>query len=173
MNVIESEEFAKLTLDKNANSFVIHARQVLNTNKPLVHRDRRDRIVQARSAVGTVKLPPEYNEYSDVFSNSDAAELSKHGPADHAIDLIDGKQPPYDPIYNLNKVELETLRGYIESNLANGFIRPSTLPAGSPIPNRYPPPLVEKSIDRLAMAKTYSQLDLTAAYHRLRIKKGD
>ena len=80
-----------------------------------------------------MELPPEYNEYSDVFSNSDAAELPKHRPADHAIDHIDGSQPPYDPIYNLNEVKLETLRGYIESNLANGFIRPSTSPARSPI----------------------------------------
>ena len=87
MDIIESEEFAKLALDKNANSFIIHARQVLNANKPFVHRDRRDRIVQARSTADTVELPLKYNEYSDVFSNSDAAELPKHRPADHAMTL--------------------------------------------------------------------------------------
>ena len=92
MYFIAPEEFAKLVLDKNANIFVIHARQVLNANESFVHRDHQDCIVQARSAVaGTVELPPEYNEYSDVFSDSGAAELSKHGPADHEIDLIDGK----------------------------------------------------------------------------------
>ena len=41
------------------------------------------------------------------------------------------------------------------------------------IKNRYPLPLVGESIDRLATAKRYTQLDLTAAYHRLRTKKGD
>lgn len=93
MDVIESEEFAELALDKNVNSFVFYARQVLNANEPFVYRNRRDRIVQTRSVAGTVELPPEYNEYFDVFSDSGAAELPKHGPADHAIDLIDGKQP--------------------------------------------------------------------------------
>ena len=162
-------------------SFVIHARQVLNAkHKSFVHRDRRDRIVQARGVTGTMKLPPEYNEYSDVFSDSGAAELPKHGPADHAIDLIDGIQPPYDLIYNLNEVERETLRGYIESNLANGFIRPSTSPTGSSIlsvrepggglrlcvdyrglnmitiKDRYPFPLIGEFIDRLAMTKRYT-----------------
>ena len=106
MDVIESEGFAKLALDKNANGCVIHARHVLNANEPLVHRDHQDRIVQARSAAGTVELPPVYNEYPDVSSDSGAAELPTHGPADHAI--------------NLNEVELETLRGYVERNLANG-----------------------------------------------------
>ena len=41
------------------------------------------------------------------------------------------------------------------------------------IKNRYPLPLVGESIDRLATAKRYTQLDLTAAYHRLRTKEGD
>ena len=181
MNVIELENFAKLALDKNANNFVIYVRQVLNAKpESFVHRDHRDSIVQARSAAGTVKLPPEYNEYSDVFSDSGAAELPKHGPADHAIDLIDGKQPLYDLIYNLNAVELETLRGYIESNLANGFIRSSTSPARSSIlfvqkscedlrlcvdyrglnmitiKNTSPLPLIGEFIDRLAMIKRYT-----------------
>ncbi len=198
VDVIDPKEFAKLALDKEAHCFVIHARQVTTANEPPVHRDRQQHIAQANNVVTeAVELPSEYSEYSDVFSDSGAAELPEHGPADHAIDLMDERQPPHGPIYNLNEVELETLRGYIESNLANGFIRPSTSPAGSPIlfvrkpggglrlcvdyrglnlitiKNRYPLPLVGESIDRLAMAKRYTQLDLTAAYHRLRIKAGD
>ncbi len=198
VDVIDPKEFARLAIDKGAHCFVIHARQVVTANEPPVHRDRRSHIARANlAATDAVQLPLEYHEYSDVFSDTGAAELPNHGPADHAIDLMDEKQPPYGPIYNLNEVELETLRGYIETNLASGFIRPSTSPAGSPIlfvrkpggglrlcvdyrglnmitiKNRYPLPLVGESIDRLAMAKRYTQLDLTAAYHRLRIKKGD
>ncbi len=74
-----------------------------------------------------MKLSSEYSEYSDVFSDSDATELSEHGSADHAIDLINERQSPYDSIYNLNEIKLETLREYIESNLINGFIRLFTL----------------------------------------------
>ena len=41
------------------------------------------------------------------------------------------------------------------------------------IQDRSPLSLVGESIDRLVMVKRYPRLDLTAAYHRLRIKKGD
>ena len=52
---------------------------------------------------------------------------------EHAIELEEGKQPPFGPIYSLGPVELETLKTYIETNLANGFIRPSKSLAGAPI----------------------------------------
>ena len=145
-----------------------------------------------------VIVPPEDSDYADVFSESSAAELFKHtGINDHPIDLVDDKQPPYGPIYSLGLVELETLKTYIETNLANGFIRPSQSPAGAPIlfikkkdgslqlcvdyrglnnltiKNRYPLPLIGESLDRLGRAKRFTQLDLTNAYHRMRIREGD
>lgn len=40
---------------------------------------------------------------------------------EHAINLEEGKKPPYVPIYSLGLV---TLKKYIQLNLANGFIRP-------------------------------------------------
>ena len=50
---------------------------------------------------------------------------------EHAIELEEDKQLPFGPIYSLGPVELETLKTYIETNLANGFIRPSKSPAGA------------------------------------------
>ena len=41
----------------------------------------------------------------------------------HAIELIDKQQPPYEPIYSLKPIELEILKIYIKTNLANGFMR--------------------------------------------------
>ncbi len=50
-------------------------------------------------------------------------ELSENtGMNEHAIELIEGKQPPYGPIYTLSPVELETLKTYIETYLKTGFI---------------------------------------------------
>ena len=116
---------------------------------------------------------------------------------EHAIDLEDGKQPPYGPIYSLSPVELETLKIYIKTHLKTGFIWPSKSPAGAPIlfnkkpngslrlcvdyqglnnltiKNRYPLPLIGELLDRLGRAKRFTQLDLTSAYHRMRIKEGD
>ncbi len=119
------------------------------------------------------------------------------GMNEHAIKLIDGKQPPYGPIYALSPVELETLKTYIKTHLKTVFIRLSKSPAGAPIlfdkkpdsslrlcvnyrglnnltiKNRYPLPLISDSLDRLGPAKRFTQLDLTSAYHRMRIREGD
>lgn len=80
-----------------------------------------------------VLLPQEYDDFAEVFSDIDANKLPEHGPHNHAIDLIDDRQPPYRPVYNLSEVELTTLRQYIDKHLANEFIRPSKSPAGAPI----------------------------------------
>ena len=115
----------------------------------------------------------------------------------HAIKLEDGKQPPYRLIYSLGLVEFETLKIYIETNLVNGFIWPLKSPTGAPIlfvckpngslrlcvdyrglnnltiKNWYPLPLIGESLDRLGQAKRFTQLNLTSAYHRMRIKEGN
>ena len=80
------------------------------------------------------EVPVEYFDYSDVFSAENAAELLKNIKMnEHAIKLEEGKQPPFGPINSLGLVELETLKTYIETNLAKSFIRSSKSPAGAPI----------------------------------------
>ncbi len=144
------------------------------------------------------KVPSEYADFADIFSPKLAVDLSEHTAInDHAIELVDDWQPPYVPIYSLGPVELELLKAYIENNLASGFIRPSKSPAGAlilfdkkpdgslrlcvdywglnnlTIKNRYPLPLVEESLDQLVRARRFTQLDLTNAYHQIRIREGD
>ena len=41
------------------------------------------------------------------------------------------------------------------------------------VKNRYPLPLISKTLDRLNSAKVFIKLDLKDAYHRIRIRKGD
>lgn len=53
-----------------------------------------------------VKLPMKYIEINN-----------------HAIILIESYNPFYRPIYSLKLVELETLETYINTNLANSFIK--------------------------------------------------
>ncbi len=48
--------------------------------------------------------------------------LENTGINEHAIELIDRKQPFYEPIYTLSLVELETLKTYIKILLKTGFI---------------------------------------------------
>ena len=48
---------------------------------------------------------------------------------EHAIKQEERKQQLFGPIYSLELIELETLKIYIKTNLANGFIWPFKFPA--------------------------------------------
>ena len=143
-------------------------------------------------------LPEELLEYTDVFAASGGTALAPHRDGvDLAIEVEDGKQPPYGPLYPLSPAELEVLRQYLQENLEKGFIRPSKSPAGAPIlfvpkkdgglrlcvdyrglnavtvKNRYPLPLIGEIMDRVNGAKWFSKIDLKDAYHKIRIQPGD
>lgn len=149
------------------------------------------------AVTGGGALPMQYAEFEDVFNPANAERLPENADHDHAIDMKEGAQPPHKPIYPLSAKELAVLREYIDECLRRGWIRPSQSPAGAPIifvpkkdgslrlcvdyrglneltiKNRYPLPLVGETMDRLAGAKIYTQLDLKDAYHRIRIREGD
>ncbi len=89
-----------------------------------------------------IKVFSKYADFIDVFSPKLAIELSEHMRInDHAIELVDDRQPLYSPIYSLGPVELEILKAYIKNNLVNSFIRPSKSPIGAPI-------LFDKKLDK-------------------------
>ena len=78
------------------------------------------------------EVPAEYSNYSNVFSAENATELLENtGINKHAIKLKENKQLSFGLIYNLGQIELEMLKPYIKTNLANGFIRPSKFPANA------------------------------------------
>lgn len=61
-------------------------------------------------------------------------ELSENsGINKYTIELIEGKQSSYNPIYSLGLVELEMLKVYIETNLKTSFIWLSKLLIETPI----------------------------------------
>ena len=115
----------------------------------------------------------------------------------NAIKLEKNKKPSFGSIYSLGQVELEMLKTYIETNIVNGFIQPSKSPIGASIlfdqkpdrslcpcvnyrdlnnitiKNQYPLPLIGESLDQVGQAKRFTQLDLTNAYHRMRIREDD
>ena len=65
-----------------------------------------------------------YLDFADVFSKKSAAVLLEYTEINiHVINLEEGKQPLYGSIYSLGPMELKTLKTYIKTNLANGFIR--------------------------------------------------
>src|SRR5258706_4223304 len=143
-------------------------------------------------------IPWQYRDYQSVYNGQYSDELPPHRTFDHAIDMVDGKEPPWGPIYALSEKELEVLREYLDTMLKSGKIRPSKSPAGAPILfvpkkvgrglrlcmdyrglnkvmilNRYPLPLMNELRDRVRGAKIFTKLDLKAGYNLIRIKEDD
>ena len=78
-------------------------------------------------------IPNEYHEFIDLFSEKAAEKLPPHRPYDHSIPLVDGKTPPYGPLYGMSRMELQALKKYLEENLTKSFIRHSSSPAAAPV----------------------------------------
>ena len=125
------------------------------------------------------------------------------GPSvDHRIELertVDGKEPevPWGPLYGMSRDELLVLRKTLNELLDKGFIRVSNSPASAPIlfvkkpggglrfcvdyralnkltrKDRYPLPLIQETLRNLSEARIFTKLDVIAAFHRIRIAKGD
>ncbi|KAI1000572.1 hypothetical protein K3495_g7622 [Podosphaera aphanis] len=97
----------------------------------------------------------------------------------------------------MSREELEVLKKYIKENLENGFIKPSSSPAASPvlfvkkpggglrfcvdyralneitIKNTYPIPRIHETLSLLGKARYFTKLDVISAFHRMRVTKGD
>ncbi len=198
VKLIGKKEFTAAALEPEHEAFVVHVVALSVDAGDEVHLSKRAQIAHLKADEPPTKVPSKYADFADVCSPKLAAELPKHtGINDHAIELVDDWQPSYNPIYSLRPVELETLKAYIENNLAGGFIRPFKSPTGAPIffdkkpdsslrlcmdyqglnnltiKNWYPLPLVEESLNWLCRARRFTQLDLTNAYHRMRTREGD
>ena len=173
---------------KRSEEFTIFAASMADIEKALAPKIRID---------PKEKLPLEYHDFLDVFSQKEADKLPPHRGYDHRIRLKKDTKPPFGPLYDMSRDELLVLREYLEANLGKGFIRASRSPAASPVlfvrkpggglrfcvdyralnaltvKNRYPIPLIRETLDRLCKAQYYTKLDIIAAFNRLRIAKGD
>ncbi len=142
------------------------------------------------------QLPAEYNDLAEAFSKTKATQLPPHRTGDCAIDLQPGSQPPKGRIFPLSQPEAESMKSYIEEELAKGFLRPSLhlLLPGSffvkkkdgglrpcidyrglndiTIKFRYPLPLVPAALEQLREARYFTKLDLRSAYNLIRIGRG-
>ena len=136
VELVGKKEFVAATLHPENETFIVYVASLSSdvsfSSSPLefdVYPFRRPQVSGLIAEKAPTKVPAEYLDFADVFSPDLAIELPKHTRINnHAIKLVDGQQPPYGPIYCLKRVELETLKAYIETNLANGFIRLSSFP---------------------------------------------
>jgi len=144
------------------------------------------------------QIPSEYHDFLDMFSKSKADKLPDHNPAyDHHINLEDGKQLLFGPIYNLSKVESAALWEFLQENLARNFIWPSQSACRAPVlfvkkkdgslqlcvdwrglnsitkKDRYLLPLIPNLLNRLCGSCVYTKIDLRSVYNLVRIALGD
>ncbi len=133
----------------------------------------------------SVNLPLEYADLIEVFSKRKASQLPAHHSVDCAIDLLPGTTPTKGRIFPLSQPESESMKTYIQEELAKGFIRPSTSPASAgfffvkkkdgglrpcidyrglnenTVKFRYPLPLVPAALEQLRQANYYTKLGFT------------
>ncbi|KAI4880911.1 hypothetical protein NFI96_029797 [Prochilodus magdalenae] len=143
------------------------------------------------------KVPAAYHDLGEVFSKRKTEILPPHRAFDCAIDLLPGTSPPRGHLFSLSGPEKMAMERYIQEALAQGFIRPSTSPAGAgfffvgkkdgglrpcidyrglnkiTVKDRYPLPLMTTAFEALQQASIFTKLDLRSAYNLVRIRQGD
>ncbi len=62
------------------------------------------------------RVPEKYHGFINVFIDKEATQLPPHWDQDIAIELEEGKTPPFGPIYSLTPTEKEALHSYISDN---------------------------------------------------------
>ena len=181
IKMITAAPFFHVSKQKGVELFSVSLKDVEKTLKPKQYTDP------------ATKLPPELHEFFELFSHQEANKLPPHRPYDHKIKFIKGKQPRYGLLYSMSQGELQVLKKFFDENLAKSFIRASSFPAAAPVlfvrkpgggfrlcvdyralnaitvKNRYPLPLIQETLNRLAKAKYFTKLNIVAAFNKIRM----
>jgi hypothetical protein len=142
-------------------------------------------------------LPPIYHELAKVFGEEEFKILPPHRPYDLSINLKEGAKLHHGPLYSMTELESQTLKKWIDEELASGKIRRSESEAGAPVmfvkkadgslrlvvdyrslneitkKNVYPLPRQDDLMAQLQGAKIFTKLNLRWGYNNVRIREGD
>lgn len=191
---ISAVAFTRLAQGKQKEKVEVFSASMADINKALKHKTRTD---------PRTKLLPHHQEFLDLFDRMKADQLPplRGEGKDHLIELEkeEGKEPkvPWGPLYNMSRDELLVLRKTLTEYLDKGFIRVSNSPAAAPVlfvrkpggglrfcvdyrglnkitrKDRYPLPLIRETLQNIGKAKWFTKVDVIAAFHKIRIAKGD
>ena len=140
------------------------------------------------------KLPKEYYDFLNIFNRVKATKLLPYRDADCKLELTGNpRELPRSRVYPLLIPKLRVYKEYLTKNLKKGYIVPSgaafallilfALKKDSSLrfcvdyrrlniltkKDRYPLPLIEETLARVAGCKYLTKIDIIAAFNSLRI----
>ena len=191
---MQSKLFAEKVLNHKAFIYVFYIRP--ESDKLYnAHLKRRARVMTMNVSKKTILEC--FKKFEDLNNEDEAYKLLEHELMNHAIELKKNKSSSYDFIYFLSKSELKIFRKYLNKHLKNDFIRLFQLFTEAlilfikkkndslrlcvnykvlnslTIKNKYFLSLIGESLNRLSKIKVYTDLNLIAIYHQMKIKKSD
>jgi hypothetical protein len=159
---------------------------------------RMDIVQDAGDVVHSNCIPEYYHKYLRVFSQRTSDALPWHRSYDPSIEIKEGKEPPWGPIYALFETELAALREYLEEISWTRKITPSKSLLDVSILfvlkvhgrslclyvdyrglnqvtilNRYPLPLIKELCNQVQGSRIVSKVNLKSEYNLIRIKEGN
>lgn len=130
MELIRKKEFTIVALDLKDEIFMVLVGFLTIFNE--IHLSRRAQKALLKFDGATTTFSPKYSEFTNILSLELTTRLPEYTRINnHTIDLVNSKQPLYELIYNPRLVELDTLKTYIKTNLANDFIKSSKSPTSA------------------------------------------
>ncbi len=162
------------------------------------HQEAKVAVMATFDPVKETPIPEEYQQHQKVFSDEEAQRFPPEREEDFPIKLRpDAPQKINCKIYPLTPKEDESLKAYIEENLAKGYIYEGSSPYASSfffrkktngglrpiidyrplnawtIKDTYPLPLISDILTNLSGKKVFSKFDIRWGYHNIRIREED
>lgn len=126
IELIDKIEFAKVTLNRNSEIFIIYFVTLKSTRvkEMMINPSQVTQLAALQQDKALTQELPENFDYINLFSSDLEMEFLKNiGIITYVIKLVDRKQLPYESIYTFNLVELETLKAYITTHLKTRLIK--------------------------------------------------
>jgi len=78
--------------------------------------------IEEKDPVELENLPREYAQFKHLFRPEASEKMPPRRTFDHVIDLKEGSEPPWGPVYPMSQYQLNTLKTYLDEMLAQGKI---------------------------------------------------
>lgn len=119
--MVEKKKFVAVDFSFNEKTFVVHS--VTFSLNLEIYPFCKAQMASIFANNTFIMVFSKYTNFIDIFSLEFTAKFPEHiGINNYLIDLVNGQQPTYASIYSLELIEFKTLKTYIETSPANGFI---------------------------------------------------